>query len=104
MPNEIPIDDRLLEHLGGLAHLDLPPEHRGDLRDKLQQVVDAFASLASTDPGGGDAERTPTGIGPGQPFELRADHAEATPSTDEVLQNAPQRAADCFVVPRVVEA
>ncbi|MEZ6038805.1 MAG: Asp-tRNA(Asn)/Glu-tRNA(Gln) amidotransferase subunit GatC [Planctomycetota bacterium] len=99
MPNTTSIDDTLLQHLGELARLHVPPERRSHLRSQLQRIVDAFSSLASADLGPlPDDERT------AGPSDLRDDAAEAAASPAEVLANAPEQAADQFVVPRVVDA
>lgn len=101
MSNPPPIDHALVEHLGELARISLPKERQDELRGKLQQLVDAFSSLAEADFEANDNDfgtRTVT------PEDLREDRAEAPPDVAEVLANAPQTAADCFVVARVVEA
>ncbi|MFT4513669.1 MAG: aspartyl/glutamyl-tRNA(Asn/Gln) amidotransferase C subunit [Planctomycetota bacterium] len=100
MPKPPPIDQALVEHLGELARISLPKERQTELRDKLQQLVDAFSSL-----GEADFEVSETDSGPRTvtPSELREDRAETPPDVTEVLANSPQTAADCFVVARVVE-
>ena len=103
MPHEAPIDDPLLDRLEELAHLDLPPGRRRDLGPKLQHLVDAFAALQAADFGDAPADQRGPAIGPGQAHELRDDVAEAASDSAHTLQNAPQQAADSFVVPRVVE-
>ena len=100
MPNPPPIDQAMLEHLGELARISLPPERQAELRGKLQQLVDAFSELSEADfetQDGGTPARTV------RPESLRQDRAETPPDVADVLANAPQTAADCFVVARVVE-
>lgn len=105
-PDDLPVlDDRLVRHLGELARLELPDARRDDLRQKLQQLVGAFAELQAIDfdDAAANAHGDDSGIGPGQARELRADAADAASPRDDVLHNAPRTAADSFVVPRVVE-
>ena len=103
MPTPPAIDQAMIERLGELARLRLPPERQQELRAKLTQLVEAFSALADADlpidaqPGGDDGIRTAA------PDDLRADVAEETPPVAEVLANAPQSAADSFVVARVIE-
>jgi len=99
MPKPLAIDDALLAHLGELARIRLPADRQEELRGKLQQLVSAFSSLGEVDfdVDGAPEARTVT------PAELRADEAETPPSVADVLSNAPQTAADCFVVARVIE-
>jgi len=101
MPNPPPIDGDLVAYLGELARLSVPPERQKALRDKLQALVESFSSLDAADFGELD-DAGPSGAR-STPDTLRRDLPEAVPGTDEVLRNAPQTAADSFVVPRVVE-
>ena len=94
------IDAALLTHLGQLAHLQLPAEREAALRAKLQALVAAFSALDDAD--FGDLGDVPTSA-PLNPDDLRSDQPLDCPPTDAVLRNAPQQAADSFVVPRVVE-
>lgn len=103
MPNPPPIDQAMIERLGELARLRLPPERQEELRAKLAHLVEAFSALADAElpsgaqPGADDGTRTVS------PEELRPDVADEMPSVAEVLANAPQSAADSFVVARVIE-
>ena len=94
------IDAALLTHLGQLAHLQLPAEREAALRAKLQALVAAFSALDDADLG--DLGDQPSSA-PLTPDDLRLDQPLDCPPTDTVLRNAPQQAADSFVVPRVVE-
>ena len=105
MPKSHEIDQALIAHLGELARIQLDAAQTDQLRAKLEQLVQAFSSLA-------EADLTTTGAGhsdaPGprtvRPDDLRPDTAESPPAVEEVLANAPQTAADCFVVTRVIES
>jgi Asp-tRNA(Asn)/Glu-tRNA(Gln) amidotransferase C subunit len=112
MPKPLNIDATLIQHLGDLARITLPADRQAEARDKLQQLVDRFSALAevafSADhegagPRGSMDGAASTATHTMTPEQLRDDLPEAPPSTAEVLANAPQTAADCFVVARVVE-
>ncbi len=97
VPTPPDVDRALIERLTSLSRLFLPAERHEALAQRLQRIVAAFGSLAEV---ADDAERaTPAAGGP-----LRADVPGPTLSVDEVLANAPAAAANCFVVPRVVDA
>ena len=100
MPNPPPIDRDLVAYLSELARLRLPEERQDALRVKLTALVEAFSTLDAADFSDLDqaaANRTAT------PEDLRPDAAHEVPPAADVLRNAPQMAADSFVVPRVVE-
>lgn len=102
MPEAFHIEPELIEHLGRLAHIRLDSARREELRGKLQQLVAAFSALAEAD--FGDAADDAGGRATLTPDRLRPDDAETPPAVADVLANAPRTAADCFVVPRVVDA
>ncbi len=96
---DMPIDRAELQQLCDLARLNLPAEREAEVLGHLQRIVSAFAALrrVPTDGSGApDAEPPPT--------PLRADAPGEPLPRQEVLGNAPKSAADCFVVPRVVDA
>jgi aspartyl/glutamyl-tRNA(Asn/Gln) amidotransferase C subunit len=86
-----------LEALCRLARLQLTRAQAVELAARLEAVIAAFATLAAVDtskiaadPPAGSARLRPDEPGPPLPREL-------------VLGNAATTAADCFLVPRVVE-
>ena len=98
--SEIPIDRTELQELCDLARLNLPAEREAEVLGQLQRIVNAFAALRAVDAGSGaDAQPDAPGATP-----LRPDEPGTPLPVEEVLGNAPQRAADSFVVPRVVDA
>lgn len=104
MPKPQAIDANLIAHLGELARIRVPEDRQEELRAKLQQLVVAFSTLAETDfEAAGDDANAATNMRTMTADELRKDTAETPPSVDQVLANAPQTAAHCFVVARVVE-
>lgn len=103
MPKPLAIDANLIAHLGELARIRLPADRQDDLRAKLQQLVAAFSTLAEADFAAAESDAHATTARTMTADELREDSAETPPDVDQVLANAPQTAADCFVVARVVE-
>ncbi len=92
--NPIPTD---LASLCALARLRLNPSRRDELTARLAAVIDAFASLAAVDTDGTDAQDRAAAA------PLRPDTVGPVLSPAEALANATASAADCFLVPRVVE-
>jgi aspartyl/glutamyl-tRNA(Asn/Gln) amidotransferase C subunit len=92
------VDADLVAYLGDLAKLILPADRREDLTPKLAALVEAFSSLAAADLGD-DVDDGPAA----EIHDLRPDRAAPAGDAAAALQNAPQTAADCFVVPRVVD-
>jgi aspartyl-tRNA(Asn)/glutamyl-tRNA(Gln) amidotransferase subunit C len=100
MPDRPSIDRQLLGSLAGLARLHVPAERQPVVLEHLLRILDAFDALRDVP--------TPDAAGPSlagaQTTPLRADEAAPALPVERVLANAPQAAADTFVVPRVVDA
>jgi len=94
---EPPLVDRaLMQRLAGLARLQLGAAKEAALQQRLERIVAAFSTLEPI------AEAKPPAAPAAAPF-LRSDLVEPVLSPAQVLANAPQQAAGCFVVPRVVD-
>lgn len=89
------IDRALMQHLAELARLHVPAERAATLRQRLERIVAAFSALQPAEAGGEAAAKE---------LRLRPDVAGAPLPVTTVLANAPQQAANTFVVPRVVDA
>lgn len=87
------IDHKLLQQLAGLAQLRLAADRENLLRERLQHVLGAFAAQR-------ELPTTPE-QSPGNCLPLREDEPEPALAVADVLANAPQQAAHCFVVPRM---
>ena len=85
------LDRAMLRQICDLARLNVPAERQEELLGRLKRVVEAFGSLR-------DLPEQPEGM------PLRQDEAEPPLPTATVLKNAPKQAAECFLVPRVVDA
>jgi aspartyl-tRNA(Asn)/glutamyl-tRNA(Gln) amidotransferase subunit C len=96
MANPPTIDRALMLQLADLARLHIPQERLPALRDRLERIVAAFSALE-------DADTSCHPPHPPLPLRLRPDVAGPGLPLSEVFANAPQRAGDSFVVPRVVD-
>lgn len=86
-----------LEALCRLARLHLAKVQAAELASRLDAVVSAFATLAAVDTSSVISDPL-AGLA-----HLRADVPSPPLPRDLVLGNAAATAADCFLVPRVVE-
>jgi len=94
------IDRALLSHLEEMARLHISTDRLPVVRERLQRIVEAFAALRDLATAGVE----PTPASPPSPPPLRPDQPGPVLTPSEVLANAPQHAAGCFLVPRVVDA
>lgn len=85
-----------LDALCRAARLDLDAPARARLGERLARVTAAFAALQTLDLG----DDPPAAD---RPLRLRVDEPGPCLPLERVLGNAARTAADCFVVPRVVE-
>ena len=85
-----------IERRERMARLNGPSERRPELQRRLQAILSAFQALRSV-----PTESVPTAEPSALP--LRQDEATAGLDNEQVLANAPQKAAGCFLVPRVIE-
>lgn len=92
-----PVVDRvLLARLANLARLHVPREREPWLLEQLERIVVAFSTLQHAAPVKNEFPLDP-------PSALRPDLPEAPMAVADVLANAPAQAAQCFLVPRVVD-
>jgi aspartyl-tRNA(Asn)/glutamyl-tRNA(Gln) amidotransferase subunit C len=87
-----------VEHVAHLARLGLDEEELTRLEGQLNHILDQYARLAEL-----DTDHIPPTA---QVIELenilREDVAAPSLTPDEVLQNAPRRSGDQFVVPAIL--
>lgn len=88
-----------IDHIAKLSKLKIEDDKRADFQKKIEDVIEMVEQLPALDGSSSilDSEN---------PMELRADTPKAEEekiSRDELLQNAPQAQAGCFVVPKIVE-
>jgi aspartyl/glutamyl-tRNA(Asn/Gln) amidotransferase C subunit len=88
--------DAFLDDLCRAARLRLDPSTRAEVASRLLAIMESFAEL-----------RTVADASPPQPDRagcaLREDTPQPCLTVEAALSNAKRTAADCFVVPRVVE-
>ena len=85
-----------IRHIAKLARLKLDEGQVEKFTQQMSGIVDMVAQLPEID------DAAPE-LGPAHPMELRPDVVQPSLRREEILQNAPQVEAGCFVVPRVVE-
>lgn len=88
-----------VEHIAGLARLELSAEEKARYREQLSAILDYAARLQELD----TSHIPPTASVLAARCPLRADEPAAPLPLAEVLANAPQTAAGQFRVPPVLE-
>lgn len=85
-----------IAHIAKLARLRMDDEQAEKFSAQMQDIVEMVSRLPELE---GDAVE----LDPAHPMTLRPDVVRPSLRREEILQNAPQTEAGCFVVPRVVE-
>lgn len=102
-----------VEHAAALAHLDLTPDELARMQTDLSQILGYVAQLQQLDLAGVEplaqiapiaADAPAAEAAPDPAARLRADTVREGFSQAQALANAPQSAAGCFQVPRVLGA
>jgi aspartyl-tRNA(Asn)/glutamyl-tRNA(Gln) amidotransferase subunit C len=88
-----------VEKVAKLARLDVSPAEREAFARQLSQILTHVETLKQFDTKG--IEPTATVLGQGNVF--RDDVVRPSLSVDKALANAPEREADGFSVPRILE-
>jgi aspartyl-tRNA(Asn)/glutamyl-tRNA(Gln) amidotransferase subunit C len=85
-----------IRHIAKLARLKLDEGQVEKFTQQMSDIVDMVAQLPEIDDAAPELDHA-------HPMELRPDVVQPSLRREEILQNAPQVEAGCFVVPRVVE-
>ena len=85
-----------VRHIAKLSRLSIEEEKLDKFQKEMQDMVDMVEHLPALD--GGAAQ-----LDPANPMELRTDEVRPSLRREKVLENAPQTAAGCVVVPKTVE-
>ena len=94
------VSEQQVAHMARLARLALSEGESEMLRDELSSIIHYIDKLAEVDCGDvTQATWQPPGTAP-----LRQDRVVLSDVAQQVLQQAPQRLADSFAVPRVIDA
>jgi aspartyl-tRNA(Asn)/glutamyl-tRNA(Gln) amidotransferase subunit C len=88
-----------VEHVALLARLQLGEEERARFTTQLNSILEHFEQLQQIDTSG----VPPMSHAVAMSNVLRDDDPNPSLSPEEALQNAPDKARDCFRVPRVLE-
>ena len=91
-----------VRYVARLAHLELTEDEVQRFRPQLDSILGYIDKLGELDIA--SVEPMAQVLAPGSAdFALRADSTQKTFSPDEALSNAPDRRADLFAVPQVIE-
>ena len=85
-----------IQHIAKLSRLSI----EGDKLEKFQREMENIVTMVEKLP---DLENQTLGVDPADRMELRRDEIRPSLRREVVLQNAPQSAAGCIVVPKTVE-
>jgi len=85
-----------INHIAKLARLRLDGAQAEKFAAQMADIVEMVAKLP-------EIEDAAVELDPQNPMVLRPDTVEPSLRTEEILRNAPQVEAGCFVVPRVVD-
>ena len=92
-------DKKSLLKLGKLARISISDDKLNNLSKDLNSILEFVDQLKEikTD------QVDPTSNSLNQKLEVRDDKVDNTNSTEDVLENAPEKEMDFFVVPKVIE-
>ena len=93
------IDRKTVEHVAKLARLELGPEELDRYGSQLGAILDYIAKLEKLDVK--DLEPLAQAVEMTNVF--RADEPKPCLPREAALQNAPEKTADFFVVPKIIE-
>jgi aspartyl-tRNA(Asn)/glutamyl-tRNA(Gln) amidotransferase subunit C len=92
------IDQKTIEHIAKLARLKVNPEDAAEYGEQLTKVLTHFQQISNLDTTNIEPLVTPVEI----EFFAREDVVKQENTTEEMLQNAPDKAGNLFKVPPVV--
>ncbi len=93
------ITPEMVQHVAGLARLELSPEEKERMREHMSGILDYMDQLQQLDLSSVPATANITGIC----NVMREDTVASSLPTDEGLANAPDREGTAFRVPRILE-
>lgn len=85
-----------VRHIARLAKLDIPEEELPRMEQELSSIVSMVEKLP-------ELASKESLLDPKNTMELRPDVVQPSFPRDEMLKNAPDTAAGCLMVPKVVE-
>ena len=88
-----------VEHVALLGRLHLSDQERARFTTQLNSILEYFEQLQQLDTSG----IPPMSHAVAMSNIFREDNPQTPLSPDDALQNAPDKARDCFRVPRIIE-
>lgn len=85
-----------IRHIAKLSKLSIPEEQIGRFEEEMQAILSMVEHLP-------EIEGAAKAVDTENTMELRADEVIPSASREDMLMNAPQVAAGCIVMPKVVE-
>ena len=85
-----------IRHIAKLSKLSIPEDQIERFEKEMQSIIQLVENLP-------EIEGKATAVDTENTMELRADEVVASASREDMLINAPQVAAGCIVMPKVVE-
>lgn len=93
------LDPAMVRRVASLARIRLEEEEVGRMQAELNAILGWIEQLQAV-----DTEGVPPMAGGGAvPLRMREDAVTDGGIPEQILANAPDRAGDCFAVPKVVE-
>ena len=92
-------DKKSLLKLGKLARISISDDKLNNLSQDLNSILEFVDQLKEIETDQVD----PTSNSLNQKLEVRDDKVDTKNSTEDVLENAPEKEMDFFVVPKVIE-
>ena len=83
-------------HIAKLARLSIPEEKVAKFQKEMENIIDMVEKLPDLDTAGALVDPTNT-------MQLRKDVVQPSFPREEMLKNAPNTAAGCLLIPRVVD-
>lgn len=85
-----------IKHIAKLARLSIPEEKVAKFQSEMAGIIEMVENLP-------DISTEGSLVDPSNTMELREDVVVPSYSRDEMLKNAPNTAAGCILIPRVVD-
>jgi len=93
------LDQQTIERLAALARIQLTPAETAAMEEHLHRMLSYIEKLSQVNTEGIDPMAHAVDIA----APLREDRVTNEPNTEALLQNAPARTGDFFVVPQMIE-
>jgi aspartyl-tRNA(Asn)/glutamyl-tRNA(Gln) amidotransferase subunit C len=92
------MDRKTVEHIANLARVSVTPEEAASYAEQMTKVLASFQELSSVETNGVEPLLTPSPVA----FRTREDIEKPGMGAEGILQNAPERMGNLYVVPNVV--